>query len=427
MTKFFPTKILHVDLGVGPGQQALVGDGRAVYLVFWYRGVPLGHRQLRAETFPLPPIQLWNMAAETITPAVGAYVLTSGFEPPLPEFPRDSSRNVPPDFRALLALAEPLSVLDIPTPGARPDAPDVSVVVCTRDRPDSLQQCLQSLSRCCPLPTEVVVVDNCPTSDATRHLAKRHPHVHYVLEPQPGLDVARNTGIRHTQGSIVAFVDDDVTVHPDWVARLRESFSDPDVMAVTGLVLPAELETEAQVLFEQHWGFNRGYHVLTFDSEYFRKLKPWGVPTWHFGAGANMAFRREAFALVGDFDVRLDVGAAGCSGDSEFWYRLLAEGYRCRYDPRVTAFHYHRRDMTGLRRQMHGYMRGHTAALLIQFAKHKHWGNLVRLFLLLPAYYAKLIAQGLRHGFQPRHRLIPTEWGGCLSGLFYFLRNMRSV
>ena len=67
------------------------------------------------------------------------------------------------------------------------------------------------------------------------------------------------------------------------------------------------------------------------------------------------------------------------------------------------------------------------AALLIQFAKHGHWGNLVRLFCLLPLYYAKLIAQGLRHGFQPRHRMIPIEWAGCLSGVFFFFRNMRPV
>jgi GT2 family glycosyltransferase len=247
------------------------------------------------------------------------------------------------------------------------------------------------------------------------------------LEPKPGLDVARNTGIRNSRGQIVAFADDDVTVHPDWLVRLAECFSDCQVMAVTGLVLPAELETEAQGLFEQHWGFNRGYRVLTYDSQYFEKLKPWGVPAWHVGAGASMAFRREAFDLVGDFDVRLDVGAAGCSGDSELWYRLLAAGLICRYDPRVTVFHYHREDMTALRRQLYYYLRGHTAALLIQFSKHKHIGNLVRLFFLLPLYYARLLAQGLRHGFRARHRLIPIEWAGCLSGIVFFLRNMRSV
>ena len=147
---------------------------------------------------------------------------------------------------------------------------------------------------------------------------------------------------------------------------------------------------------------------------------------WNVGAGANMAFRREVFDQVGYFDVRLDVGAAGCSGDSELWYRLLASGLTCRYEPKAVACHYHRREMTGLKKQLYYYMRGHTTALLIQFAKHKHWGNLLRLFILLPLYYVKLIARGILGGFHGRYRFIPAEWAGCVSGLFFFLRNMHS-
>ncbi|MHB0960558.1 MAG: glycosyltransferase family 2 protein [Pirellulaceae bacterium] len=373
----------------------------------------------------MPEGHLWDLALQKVAPAVGAYLFKSGFEGPLPEYPMAHAARVPPDFQTLVALVNPLSRLDSqPRTSSRLS---ISVVICTRDRPESLHDCLESLLRCCRLPDEIVVVDNCPSSDTTRTLVACYPQVHYVLEAQPGLDVARNTGIRHSRGQIVAFADDDVTVHPDWITRLAECFSESHVIAVTGLVLPAELETEAQGLFEQYWGFNRGYRVLTYDADYFEKLKPWGVPAWHVGAGANMAFRREAFDLVGNFDVRLDVGAAGCSGDSELWYRLLAAGLTCRYEPRATVFHNHRKEMTALRQQLYYYMRGHTAALLVQFAKHRHWGNLVRLFLWLPMYYARMVAQGVRHGFQARHRLMSTEWRGCLSGIVFFLRNMGSV
>jgi hypothetical protein len=71
-------------------------------------------------------------------------------------------------------------------------------------------------------------------------------------------------------------------------------------------------------------------------------------------------------------------------------------------------------------------MRGHTTALLIQFAKHKHWGNLVRLFILHPLYYVKLLALGILGGLHGRHQFIPAEVAGCVSGLFFFLRNMNS-
>ena len=86
---------------------------------------------------------------------------------------------------------------------------------------------------------------------------------------------------------------------------------------------------------------------------------------------------------VGGFDERLDVGAAGCSGDSEMWYRIMASGGTCRYEPTAVVFHRHRRDLESFKQQIFSYMRGHVAALLIQFEKTGHWGNLRRLFLAL--------------------------------------------
>src|SRR4029453_17415253 len=103
-------------------------------------------------------------------------------------------------------------------------------------------------------------------------------------------------------------------------------------MALTGLILPSALDTPAQQAFQGDvvgWGW--GYRSIDFDSAFFEATKHLGVPVWRVGAGANMAFRREAFDRVGLFDERLGAGASGCSEDSEVWYRLLAEGHRCRY------------------------------------------------------------------------------------------------
>jgi hypothetical protein len=105
------------------------------------------------------------------------------------------------------------------------------------------------------------------------------PSIKYAIKTCPGLDVPRNTCIRHsTSDNIIAFTGDDATVHPDWIARPQQSFDDPKVMAVIGLFLPAELETEAQFIFEKYWGFNRGYRAMTFDTHFFEQRKPWGVP-----------------------------------------------------------------------------------------------------------------------------------------------------
>ncbi len=138
-----------------------------------------------------------------------------------------------------------------------------------------------------------------------------------------------------------------------------------------------------------------------------------GVPVWRIGAGANMAFRREVFSRIGLFDERLGAGASGCSEDSEFWYRMLAAGMSIAYEPRAVVWHSHRGDRQAFRSQMKQYMRGHVAALLVQFEKHRHFGNIRRLFRAIPCYY---------YGRLKRMRL-KDDWSlffgellGCASG-----------
>ena len=72
-------------------------------------------------------------------------------------------------------------------------------------------------------------------------------------------------------------------LHDDWCERLASAFDAPEIMAVTGLVLPLELESEAQRLFEFHWGFGRGYHRIDFDPEFFEKHRNAGCPAWTVG------------------------------------------------------------------------------------------------------------------------------------------------
>ena len=266
-------------------------------------------------------------------------------------------------------------------------------------------------------------MDNASAGDDTRRVAGACEGARYVAEPRPGLDVARNTGLRAATAEIVAFCDDDVEVHPRWLARLKAVFLDPAVAAATGLVLPASLETEAQYLFERYWGFGRGFRLRRFDAGYFRQHRAGGVPTWEIGAGASMAFRRSVFGRVGGFDERLDAGAAGCSGDSELWYRLLAGGHACSYVPVAVSFHHHRREKEALDAQLHAYMRGHVAALLIQFQRHGHPGNLRRLALSLPYHYLKLFVRHARRTDRRRTQTLRTEVSGALSGVYYYLRH----
>lgn len=294
-----------------------------------------------------------------------------------------------------------------------------SVVICTRDRPDALRSCLASLTQQSLRPSEVIVVDNASVDDRTRQVAEAAGVV-YVREDRPGLDIARNSGARRASCPVIAYTDDDVLLHPRWLERLTLALETSDALAVTGLVLPAELETEAQILFETYWSFGQGYMPRRFDQAFFAADARTGSEVWKIGAGASMAFRRGAFEIAGYFDERLDVGAAGCSGDSEFWHRILSRGGVCLYDPAAVAFHVHRREMAGLSSQIYHYMRGHAAALLVQYERSRNRGNLWRAYYLLPLYYARRLWQRLRYGERPHNCLLRQEVAGYVAGLVYY-------
>jgi GT2 family glycosyltransferase len=245
------------------------------------------------------------------------------------------------------------------------------------------------------------------------------------------LSAARNAGIHQSRGDIVAFTDDDVVVHPRWLGALRDAFREPEVMAVTGLVLPAELETRAQYIFQTDaLGWTWGYRSVEFNRTFVELTKPLGIPAWRLGAGANMAFRRIVFDRVGLFDERLGAGASGCSEDSELWYRLLAEDHICRYDPAAVVFHYHRPDWGALSNQMYSYMRGHVAALFFQFERYGHWGNLYRAFLVLPGHLVLLTLRALKrrvmrvlYQSSAGSLSVGPQVRGVLAGYRYYLRH----
>ncbi len=389
------------------------------YVVFWWNDIALGHALIHAGEFPLNEAGVRHKALRAISPAVGNYLLENGFKPPLPVLRQDPAYNLPATLESLAALNRPLEQLVIKVPQASREM-SVSVIVCTRRRPDQLRFCLAGLQKLDPAPAEIIVVDNAPEERCTLDVVEEFDGVIYCPEAATGLSRARNSGILRSSGEIVAFTDDDVLVHPRWLLGIRDALSQKTVFGMTGLVLPAELETDSQVRFEFDFGgFSGGYRPITFDSFFFNSMLSRGVPVWRIGAGANMAFRREVFSRIGLFDIRLGAGASGCSEDSEFWYRMLAAGMSIRYEPRAVIWHSHRTDLDAFRSQMKQYMQGHVAALLVQFEKHRHFGNIRRLFTALPYHYCQRLARMPLNGDRS---LLFSEILGYASGFFAYFR-----
>ena len=243
--------------------------------------------------------------------------------------------------------------------------PFISVVICTRDRPERVQTWLRCISRQDYPRYEVVVVDNAPAGDIVRDsvaAAQDRVPFRYVREPRPGLSWARNAGIAAAAGDIIAFFDDDGEPDRHWLAGLACGFArEDDVGCVTGMVLPARLDTPAQDLAEQFDGFRKG---RGFSPAIFSRNGPQSplYPVPPFGVGANMAFRREILARIGGFDVALGAGTPACAGEDTLALTMvLLAGYRIAYEPAALMRHDHRHDLNGLRRQAHGHGTGLTA------------------------------------------------------------------
>jgi len=387
-----PTAVLDLDLRELPdGLDGLDAYDRAFVLIRW-RGRPVG---------------------QAVLPVTGGRAGTEGLRETLIEAAGWPLRE--------RWLHDHLGWDAAPPAGPRPSA---TVAVCTRDRPEDLRACLAALMRLPDDGQEILVVDNCPASGETERLAASHGRVRYVREDRPGLDVARNRALREARGEVVAFTDDDAAPDPGWLRALLAGFGDRQVLCVTGLTLPAELETAAQEGFERYGGFGRGFTRTAFDSRSHDPLVTGGI-----GAGVNMAVRRSVLHEIGPFDEALDAGTPTRSGgDHELFTRILAAGYRIVYEPEAINWHRHRRTWEELRATLYGYGVGVYAAwtrsLLVEgelSVPAAAWG------WFLHGQLRRLAVSLLRRPGSMPLDLVMAELRGCAAGPFAYLRSRRRV
>jgi len=349
-----------------------------------------------------------------------AYVATAGR-------PMASAEQIRDTLTAQLGWTLVRHTLTPPPPEDTPadPPPAVSVVVCTRDRADQLERCLEAVLALDHPCFEVVVVDNAPTSEATAKLAARLP-VRYVREDRPGLDWARNRGIAEAAHAIIAFTDDDARPDRGWIRTIAACFEDPRVSAVTGAVFAAELETRAQLLFELVYsGMVQSMDPRTIRRDFLatRELL-WASA---FGVGANMAFRRDALRALGGFDVALDVGTpSGGGGDIEMFHRLVAKGGTIVYEPAAIVWHTHRRSEAMLRRQLRDNGRGF-GSYLLTCARNRTVSRPALLRFALTEWIGWwLLRRVVRPGRLGR-RFVVVELAGALASPVAYLRARRQA
>lgn len=241
---------------------------------------------------------------------------------------------------------------------------DVTVILCTLNRSALLMSALQKVGAVirgnAPAKVELLVVDNGST-DATpvviEQFIAENPdiNVRTVHEPKRGLATARNAGMKHGQGRILMFCDDDAELASDFFTVLLRLFAKDTAPVMRGgrvLLgnpddLPYTIKTETE--------------PAVYNGRY-----PGG-----FIHGCCMAFSRKIYERLGPMDDRFSNSAAFPSADeSDYIHRAYKAGFQVRFCPEMFVYHFHgRRDPADIRRLFERYMIGDGAL----FAKH--WNN----------------------------------------------------
>jgi GT2 family glycosyltransferase len=322
---------------------------------------------------------------------------------------------------------------EVPSSGSRrtPSTEPMSVVICTRNRPELLGRSLAAFLELTGDHHELIVIDNAPLDDRTALLVESFgERVRRVVEPDPGLARARNRGLEAASCRFVAFTDDDVTPDSAWLDVMASTFArHPGAIAVTGSVLPMSLSTEAELRFHEFGGYGSGFN----EAEYHMSLDPMPSALFPFhprllGTGANMAFRVEALRSLGGFDTALGAGTLSRGGeDIDIAVRILMAGHLLVRQPAAVLWHPSHAGDDQLARQIEDYGCG-LAAVFTKFLHHRDTAPaLVR---RMPATLRQVVSptsskNSQRSSTFPRH-LARAEWKGIAKGPVMYRRARRA-
>ena len=419
---FIPARVLDIEIGgVVPAVDAPAHpDGRqyrAALVLVRLHGCPLGTVQFDLASGPVSAEQVAGRIWKTLRTPILAHLAEDR-----------------------LPAVETLSISGIAHEGEPPcrqaeegSFPFTSVVISTHERPGPLYRCIDSVLRADYPSFEVLVVDNAPRTSATRNMiAQRYAgdhRVRYLLEPTPGASAGRNSGLRAATGEVVAFLDDDVVADRLWLRNLVLGFqAAPGVACVTGMILPVELETPAQVWMEEFGGFDKGYQRQIFDLGEFAPPDPlYPYAVGKFGSGANAAFDPAVLRSMGGFDTALGPATPARGGeDIDAFLQIILAGYRLVYEPRSLVRHQHRRDYADLRRTVQGYGVGLSAVLTKALMNPATRADILKraprgvVYFLSPS-----SSKNEKKTKSFPRQLTLIELSGALMGPWYYLRSRR--
>ncbi|MCC7202165.1 MAG: glycosyltransferase [Nitrospirae bacterium] len=219
------------------------------------------------------------------------------------------------------------------------DYPYVSIIIPAYNAQDTLQLCLDSITRLdYPVERREVILVNNNSHDATEDIARRYAITIVNENNEQSSYAARNLGIQHAKGDILLFTDTDCIVTPQWINKLLESHSNPEIGCFAGNIKSYQPKTLAECF-------------AAMDEENHNQER--SLQTGYLPAAntANVAYRKELFQKIGLFNSGLKSG-----GDAELTWRLVRSGqYKIIYVPEAIVYHKHRTSIRDLYRQHRKY------------------------------------------------------------------------
>jgi glycosyltransferase involved in cell wall biosynthesis len=312
----------------------------------------------------------------------------------------------------------------------------ITIVICTRNRPELLSDCLHTMKSFSYSPLEIIVVDNAPSGGETKEvvadLGCDDPRIRYTCEPRPGLSLARNHGLAEARYDIVAFTDDDVIPDSGWADAIAAGFAaDPEAACVTGLVASSALETGPERYFDARYQWGDAFEPCRYDLGTHRHssgLYPFRAGI--FGTGANFAVRRGAIGHLGGFDPLLGAGSPGQGGeDLDLFLRIILTGGRICYLPSALVWHRHRSDLRAVKHQIHSYGHGFGAYLSKRVLSREIRASLIWHGLCQGVLILRRVQQASHASdLGPRGwRLALIEARGLVAGVIRYARARRAL
>ena len=220
--------------------------------------------------------------------------------------------------------------------------PQISVIVCTYNGSATIKKCLEGLQNI-DYPNYDVIVVNDGSTDNTEEIIKHFP-VKLINTSNHGLSNARNTGMYHARGEIIAYIDDDAFPDIHWLKYLAYAYSNSTHSCIGGPNLaPLDSEFISTCVANSPGG---PVHVMLSDeiAEH--------VP------GCNMSFRKSDLQNIGGFDPTF----RSAGDDVDVCWRIQENGGTIGFHPAALVWHLRRNSLKAYWKQQKGY--GKAEALL---------------------------------------------------------------